>query len=463
MQPTEEARSARQPGRMTSVMRAMSTPTGPKVLRIGLVRAGKIVDERVIKDLRTVTIGASEKNDFVLVGGGVPATFKLFERVGDGYRLHVPPGCAGRVALPDGAVDVAHANAPLALGDDARGRLVIAGTTVLFQFVAPPPQQTKPQLPASVQGSLVDGIDWSMTAIAAFSFLFHFGAIGVLHSDWSDRVMPEEADVSGLVQTFTNLPKPPAITEVPVPTEAQQPTAAQPTAANGGSASPIRRTAGGRPSSSGPPTPKQGAVFLAELERMDAQVIGVFTASGPSTRAVLVDGNVPTGAMDAIARSSQGVGVASDLRLGAPGGPVKPGQGAGELAGIGGPSKGSESSGVTASVKGPTQSMTGSFNVPPGRISGAEATLGGARGRVRACYQAVLQQNPDMEGNVSFSLSVGSTGNVVAVSASPSGSITGGVASCIQGVLRTLHFDSPEGGAGATITGSYRFLNGSKK
>ena len=45
--------------------------------------------------------------------------------------------------------------------------------TILFQFVTPPPPQPRPQLPASVRGSALTGVDWFFTTIASLSFLFH--------------------------------------------------------------------------------------------------------------------------------------------------------------------------------------------------------------------------------------------------------------------------------------------------
>jgi hypothetical protein len=54
------------PGQMTAVMRAMPQATGPKVLRIGLVQSGKVIEERVIKQRGHVTIGPSEKSMFVI-------------------------------------------------------------------------------------------------------------------------------------------------------------------------------------------------------------------------------------------------------------------------------------------------------------------------------------------------------------------------------------------------------------
>ena len=55
------------PGAMTMAMQAVQVkPAGPKVLRIGLIQGGKIVEERVIRKRETVTVGSSEKNHFVI-------------------------------------------------------------------------------------------------------------------------------------------------------------------------------------------------------------------------------------------------------------------------------------------------------------------------------------------------------------------------------------------------------------
>ncbi|MFO0660888.1 MAG: AgmX/PglI C-terminal domain-containing protein [Polyangiaceae bacterium] len=110
----------------------------------------------------------------------------------------------------------------------------------------------------------------------------------------------------------------------------------------------------------------------------------------------------------------------------------------------------------------PKPVVSGSGSVTSGKISGADRVLAGARARARACYQAGLATNPDKEGRVSFTLTISASGSVSNASASPSGSISGGVVSCIQGALRGLTFDAPEGGA-ASVSGSFSFVNGNKK
>src|ERR1700761_7538486 len=94
------------PGQMTAVMRAMPQVSGPKVLRIGLVQGGKVIEERVIKQRTNVTIGRSEKSLFVIPRKNFPQYFRLFELQGSDYCLNFLDGMTGRVALKTGISDL---------------------------------------------------------------------------------------------------------------------------------------------------------------------------------------------------------------------------------------------------------------------------------------------------------------------------------------------------------------------
>src|SRR5882762_763436 len=235
------------PGQMTAVMRAMPQATGPKVLRIGLVQGGKVIEERVIKQRSHVTIGPSEKSMFVVPSQSVPPNFRLFELIGNEYHLNFLDGMSGRVALQTGISDLAALRGQakrsaqgayqVRVTEDARGKVVVGETTFLFQFVAPPPIQPKPQLPVSVKGGLSSQIDWTITIIAAFSFLFHFGMVGAIYSDWMDPVVDDELNIAGLIDSVKSLPPPPPIEvseEVSTATATAATTAEAPKAAAAG-------------------------------------------------------------------------------------------------------------------------------------------------------------------------------------------------------------------------------------
>src|SRR5205085_4795718 len=132
-------------------------------------------------------------------------------------------GMNGRVALATGITDIQAMRGQakkvggayqVKLTEDARGKVVVGETTFLFQFVAPPPVQPRPQLPLAVKGGIASQIDWSLTIIAAFSFLLHFGIVGAMYSDWMDPVVGDDYNVAGLVDLMKNIPPPPA-TETP--------------------------------------------------------------------------------------------------------------------------------------------------------------------------------------------------------------------------------------------------------
>ena len=136
-----------------------------------------------------------------VVQANVPPQFKLFELIGNDYYLNFLDGMTGRVALATGITDLVALKGQakrvgpayqVRLTEEARGKVVIGETTFLFQFVAPPPVQPRPQLPLSVKGGLASQIDWNLTIIAAFSFLLHFGLIGAMYSDWMDPVVNDD-------------------------------------------------------------------------------------------------------------------------------------------------------------------------------------------------------------------------------------------------------------------------------
>ncbi|MFI5307275.1 MAG: energy transducer TonB, partial [Polyangiales bacterium] len=240
-QSSQPPRGAR-PGAMTMAMQAVQLkPTGPKVLRIGIIQSGKIVEERIIPKRETVTVGSSEKNHFVVHGEGVPPRFELFQIVGTDYILNFTDKMSGRVGLPGGVQDLdqmrqsgaarnAGAHYQVKLGESSRGKVVIAGTTLLFQFVLPPPVQPRPQLPAAARAGFVRSIDWLFTAFMVFTFMTMFGFIVYLeNADWpltqGVEAVPEE--VARMI--YEEPPPPPvekkeeATTESETPTETKKP------------------------------------------------------------------------------------------------------------------------------------------------------------------------------------------------------------------------------------------------
>ncbi len=173
-----------------------------RVLRVAIVQGGKVVEERLVGERHDVTVGQSAASTFAVPGpSALPRAFTLFEPApGGGYALRFADGMDGRVALEPGSPPVPLAELArtasrdrgaflVPLGDRARGRVTIGDVGVLFQLVAAPPVQPRPQLPPSVRGSLVRDLDWTMTALVGLALLGHFGGAFYLahYVDWPRR------------------------------------------------------------------------------------------------------------------------------------------------------------------------------------------------------------------------------------------------------------------------------------
>jgi hypothetical protein len=461
---------------MTAVMRAVSQRQGPKLLRVAVVHAGKIVDERVIRDRSSITIGSHESATFPLPAG--LDCFTLFERSGDGYSLNFTADMRGRVALATGPCDLRELAAQakvvrergeafhrVTLHEAARGKIVIGDSTLLFQFVVAPPKQARPQLPMSVQKGWAGDIDWFTTVIASFSFLMHFFAVSLVYSDWRDPVSPDDdAVVSNLVESVKSLPPPP-VAEKPltVPTattgaaSVEGPTkspvaSADRSSGNGSSQRPGPGTDSGEKKSG----PAKTDNLVAALDEFDHGVIGAFDASGrPAIRGVFESGDVPSGLIDEAARRD------SHADAGDPFG-LKLGDGrradVGPLARDGadrniGDRKSSNDSAVTEGKtvvqKGPDGTLTVTPVPPPQEcaVNNAQAVVSRMRGRFRACYMGPqgLGSNPDMAGSVTLVATLGPNGEVRSVGGG--GGPLAPIVPCLKSVVQSGGFSPPACGA----------------
>ncbi len=160
----------------------------PRILRIGVLLGGKIVEERLIRERGPVSIGQSMKNTFSIPVEGLPLELPLFALDDKGrYHLRFLNKMDGRLSAGDqvntlealkGRGATNHGDFwDYPLSDNARGKLTIGDLTILFQFVTEPPRQPKPMLPASVRGSFADRFDPRLSVILGASIIVHFAIV----------------------------------------------------------------------------------------------------------------------------------------------------------------------------------------------------------------------------------------------------------------------------------------------
>lgn len=156
----------------------------PRILRIGILLGGKIVEERLIRERTSVTIGQSMKNTFSIPVEGLPLELTLFSLEDGKYHLRFLNKMDGRLSSGDqvttldalkGKGAANHGDYwSVALSEHSRGKLSLGDLTILFQFVTEPPRQPKPMLPASVRGTFADRFEPQLVICVGASIFVHF-------------------------------------------------------------------------------------------------------------------------------------------------------------------------------------------------------------------------------------------------------------------------------------------------
>ena len=454
-------------------MRAAQAPLAPNVplvLRIGVVRQGRIVEERVIKQRNAVSIGTSEDATFVC---GLPtAKHELFARAAkgknpkeSGYVLRFAPGMTGRVALASEVTTLdalrARGIEEVALDDDSRGKVTVGETTFLFQFVRPPPAQARPQLPLAVKGGFANQIDWSLTIIAALSFLLHFGIVGAMYSDWMDVVVDDQRSIAGIVDMMHTIPNPVVETPAEQPSETVTPTPApthtESTSTSSGKTPNVRsvRTVGMHTTISG-----QDAAALAQrASQMELDLLAAANAKS-SVENALLRSEVPAVDLSARAASQDGVShSSSELHL-KNGGPAVASKNNG-LPGLAGDTHGNgkENAGDARTIAAPkVEPQIGALG-GAATVTGADRVVAGLRGRFKACYQKGLNVDPNMSGKVVIAAKIGPNGEVISSDIASMSGLSPEVGACIASAVKRAQFDAQPGPTTLNVPVSFMHQN----
>ena len=180
---------------------APATPAVQRIMRIGIIQGGRIVEERLVRKHENISIGQSSKNTFVVPSESLPRTWLLFEANARGYVAHFSDGMDARIAVGQEIISLSQLKQTgklaktgnsylLTLDPRSRGKISVGDLTILFQFVTPPPPQPRPQLPASVRGNIAGSLDWFFTTLAGASFIIHLSMVFYLRASPTSRPSP---------------------------------------------------------------------------------------------------------------------------------------------------------------------------------------------------------------------------------------------------------------------------------
>ena len=463
---------------MTIAMQAVPTkPSGVRVLRIGLFREKKIVEERIVRRRETVSIGTAAKNHLIIKSGTLPpkleSRFELFQLVGDDYILNFTKDMSGKVALPGGVQKLEHlretgaardagTHFQIKLADMSRGNIRMGDFTVFFEFVAAPPITPKPQLPAGVQRGFIKNIDWTFTTWIVFSYMMFFGFIIYMeNADWEVDQGVQEVPEALARLVFEAPIEPPTVPEEVEEGEGEE-EGKKETKAPG--KKPAKGEAKG-PSAEGAGATAEGRARIAQeaAAQAEAMLLGALGEGGGALGDVLAGGAVTGNAAEVLAQAS-GVGVATKSETGAL--RTRSGGGSGQKAGLGSLKK-SEGAGRAAKEGKEVQerAVRGNVGLRAGGDIGGSGEFDAAtvqrqiKARLKSitrCYESELRKNPSLSGKVTVSFTIQQRGNVTDAKAVENTTGSPAVADCVTRTVARFRFSpGPEGGS---VTFRYPFV-----
>lgn len=451
---------------MATQAAARSAPAGSgpgiaprhRIMRIGIIQGGRIVEERLVRRRENITIGQSARNIFVVPSEALPRQWMLFEVTPKGYVAHFADAMDARIAVGNEIISLAqlkqtgkirrHGQSYVMLLDErSRGKITVGDMTILFQFVTPPPPQPRPQLPASVRGSVMGTMDWPFTIISAVSFAAHLAMVLYLRTvDW-----PRKPDIEEIPDRFVQM-----VVKKPEPVAEQKKEEEKGDEKKDEKKVAVKKEA---------PAPKK-EISAEEKARLDAE-----------RRARLAEQVKNTGILKLLGAKADGEGSIADV-LGK--GDVdrdqeKAFQGVGGLAvatsegALRGIKTGTGGSGKVASIAG----LRGGGAIAGGdvgsgvaerRVSGivkheAPAVDGeldpnvvakevrARMGAIKGCYERALKRNPSLSGKIKIRWTITAAGTVSGIEIDEDTLGDSEVASCIKRLIAGWRFPAPSGGA----------------
>jgi len=440
-----------------------------KILRIGIIQGGRIVEERLVRKRESITIGQSAKNTFVVLSDALPRNWLLFEASGSQYVAHFSDGMDARIAVGNeiislsqlkqtGKIQKRGASWVLPLDERARGKITLADMTILFQFVTPPPPQPRPQLPASVRGSALTGVDWFFTTVAAVSFLLHLMLVIYLRNvDW-----PRKPDIEAVPDRFVQMvvkkeekkPEEKKVVDETKPEDDKKKDEKK-KGDDEEKKQPKKELSDEEKAKLAEAKAKADAERRARLADQVKQtgllkLLGAKAEGDGSIADVLGKGDVDRDQEKAF-QGVGGVGVASgnDSLRGIKAG----GSGSGRVADVGGLRGGGSIAGggtgagagertVKAAIKTETPAVDGELD--PNMVAKEVRSRLGA---IKACYERALKRNPNLSGKVVIHWTITQAGTVSGVDVEQDTLGDAEVASCIKALIARWRFPAPAGGS----------------
>lgn len=462
----------RQAGAMTRAMSAARAADDlPRVLRVGILQGASSLEERIVRERVDVSAGTTERATLPVSTEGFPSHIELFV-VRDGrWNLRFEKNWEGRIAhgptvhtfdslRASGIAQPAGDAWLVALDDQSRGKVTIAGVTFLFQFAPAPPAAPRAQLPQSLRVSLTREMDWRYNTALSCFLSIALGAMTWVEYGY-DPIVDDNSEMLEFVSRRVRM-APPEDTP-PEPTEASA--AATPSDNRGQPSNSTASRPTGRPThtNTASNTPSQAATDRAAQRAAEAAA-AVSRAMDASFAAITNPFRGEGSAAEQLQNGALMAGTAEDLRnvngvSTAPQSAVARNNLTARANGVPGAQTLGRHDAITTHDGPTTGQLTGPVGPRrPPTIDPSEPTTdtcdgdAGAVARVvranlgaiRSCYERASRNNPSLAGRLTMRFTVGESGR--ATSAHVNG-VDPELDQCVERALQRWVFPVPACGA----------------
>ncbi len=159
----------------------MAAPESRRILRMGVIQNGAIIEERLFRKIEPISVGTHFKNTFSITTPRAPQAFTFFDVMGGRYVLNFIDSMEGRLSVGGTVHSLQslkqHKKAvnrgkhwSIPLDERSRGKIVVGDVIFLFQFVTPPPAKLTPQLPIALRGGPLTFLNNTVELTGTFGY-----------------------------------------------------------------------------------------------------------------------------------------------------------------------------------------------------------------------------------------------------------------------------------------------------
>jgi outer membrane biosynthesis protein TonB len=197
-------------------MSAAPKPVQGKVIRVGVVQGGQIVQEQRLRPGEPLTIGGAEDALVRCSVPGLPRRYTLIEQHRGRYRLRIPKQLEGKLSHGGRSVRLAELRERkparrgcwlLELDDRSRGSIQLGAVTLLFQLVQAPPVGLRELSRPSFRPRLISDDDPVFLGFLGLFTVMASGFVAYTSSVQTPALLTDPKEIQRIAQVYLPAPE----------------------------------------------------------------------------------------------------------------------------------------------------------------------------------------------------------------------------------------------------------------